>query len=76
LVAGDTIAGEAGRSTLRYLLVAPAGRVRCLLLVKYAGVSRRSVAATAILTIAGLLIGAVLFPLARQRCYRAMSFAS
>ena len=36
VVAGDTIAGEAGLGTLRYLLVAPAGRVR-LLLVKYAG---------------------------------------
>ena len=36
VVAGDTIAGEAGQGTLRYLLVAPAGRIR-LLLVKYAG---------------------------------------
>ena len=36
VVAGDTVAGEAGLGTLRYLLVAPAGRVR-LLLVKYAG---------------------------------------
>src|ERR671910_726384 len=36
VVAGDTIAGEANLGTLRYLLVAPAGRVR-LLLVKYAG---------------------------------------
>ena len=36
VVAGDTIAGEAGHGTLRYLLVAPAGRVR-LLIVKYAG---------------------------------------
>jgi len=61
VVAGDTIAGEAGQGTLRYLLVAPAGRVR-LLLVKYAGVAAFCLAATAILTIAGLLIGAVLFP--------------
>ena len=36
VVAGDTIAGEAGLGTLRYLLVAPAGRVR-LLVVKYLG---------------------------------------
>ena len=36
VVAGDTIAGEAGQGTLRYLLVAPAGRVR-LLVVKYVG---------------------------------------
>jgi ABC-2 type transport system permease protein len=62
VVAGDTIAGEAGQGTLRYLLVAPAGRVR-LLLVKYAGVAAFCFAATIILTIAGLLIGAVLFPI-------------
>src|SRR5699024_4632084 len=36
VVSGDTIAGEAGLGTLRYLLVAPAGRLR-LLAVKYAG---------------------------------------
>lgn len=36
VVAGDTIAGEANLGTLRYLLIAPAGRVR-LLLVKYTG---------------------------------------
>ncbi|CAM5652991.1 hypothetical protein SBADM41S_07217 [Streptomyces badius] len=37
VVAGDAIAGEASSGTLRYLLVAPAGRTR-LLLVKYASV--------------------------------------
>ena len=36
VVAGDTIAGEASQGTLRYLLVAPAGRPR-LLLVKFLG---------------------------------------
>jgi ABC-2 type transport system permease protein len=61
VVAGDTIAGEAGQGTLRYLLVAPAGRVH-LLPVKYAGVAAFCLAATVILTIDGLLIGAVLFP--------------
>ena len=61
VVAGDTIAGEAGQGTLRYLLVAPAGRVR-LLLVKYAGAAAFCLAATLILTVAGLLIGAALFP--------------
>ncbi|MCY7288588.1 MAG: ABC transporter permease [Cryobacterium sp.] len=61
VVAGDTIAGEAGQGTLRYLLVAPAGRVR-LLLVKYAGVAVFCLAATLTLAVAGTLIGAALFP--------------
>jgi ABC-2 type transport system permease protein len=61
VVAGDTIAGEAGQGTLRYLLVAPAGRVR-LLLVKYAGVAVFSLAATLTLAVSGTLIGAALFP--------------
>ncbi len=61
VVAGDTIAGEAGQGTLRYLLVAPAGRVR-LLLVKYAGAAAFAAAATVILMLTGLLIGAALFP--------------
>ena len=34
VVGGDSIAGEAGAGTLRYLLAAPAGRTR-LLVVKY-----------------------------------------
>jgi ABC-2 type transport system permease protein len=61
VVAGDTIAGEAGQGTLRYLLVAPAGRVR-LLLVKYAGAAAFAAAATVLLMLTGLLIGAALFP--------------
>lgn len=61
VVAGDTIAGEAGQGTLRYLLVAPAGRIR-LLLVKYAGAAAFAAAATVILMVTGLLIGAALFP--------------
>ena len=62
VVAGDTIAGEAGLGTLRYLLVAPAGRIR-LLLVKYAGrgcVS--SLSAPLAVALAGAGIGAALFP--------------
>ena len=39
VVAGDAIAGEAGGGTLRYLLVAPAGRTR-LLLTKYTTVKK------------------------------------
>jgi ABC-2 type transport system permease protein len=62
VVAGDTIAGEAGLGTLRYLLVAPAGRVR-LLLVKYAGVIAFSLAATVVVVLAGIGIGALLFPI-------------
>ncbi|MCK6211461.1 ABC transporter permease [Georgenia sp. EYE_87] len=61
VVAGDTIAGEAGHGTLRYLLVAPAGRLR-LLLVKYAGAAAFCVAATLIVVLTGAAIGAALFP--------------
>ena len=61
VVAGDTIAGEAGLGTLRYLLVAPAGRVR-LLLVKYAGAALFCLVATLTLTVSGAIIGAALFP--------------
>lgn len=62
VVAGDTIAGEAGLGTLRYLLVAPAGRIR-LLVVKYAGVVAFSLAATVVIVLAGIGIGALLFPI-------------
>ena len=62
VVAGDTIAGEANLGTLRYLLVAPSGRVR-LLLVKFAGAAVFCVAATAVVVLAGAAIGAVLFPI-------------
>ena len=61
VVAGDTIAGEAGHGTLRYLLVAPAGRLR-LLVVKYAGAAAFCAAATLTLVLTGALIGALLFP--------------
>ena len=62
VVAGDTIAGEASLGTLRYLLVAPSGRVR-LLLVKYAGAAAFCLAATLTLVLVGAAIGAVLFPI-------------
>lgn len=61
VVAGDTIAGEAGHGTLRYLLVAPAGRVR-LLLVKYVGAVVFCIAAPLAVALAGAGIGAALFP--------------
>jgi ABC-2 type transport system permease protein len=61
VVAGDTIAGEASQGTLRYLLVAPAGRLR-LLAVKYVGAAAFSLAATLAVCIAGAVIGLILFP--------------
>ena len=62
VVAGDTIAGEANLGTLRYLLVAPAGRVR-LLLVKYTGALAFCVVAPLTVGLAGAAIGMVLFPI-------------
>jgi ABC-2 type transport system permease protein len=62
VVAGDTISGEASHGTLKYLLVAPAGRVR-LLLVKYVGAAVFCVTATLTVVIAGAIIGAALFPI-------------
>jgi len=61
VVAGDTIAGEASLGTLRYLLVAPTGRVR-LLLVKYAAALAFCLAAPLTVGLAGAAIGAALFP--------------
>jgi ABC-2 type transport system permease protein len=61
VVAGDTIAGEANTGTLRYLLVAPVSRAR-LLLVKFLGASAFALAATFTLMLAGIAIGAILFP--------------
>lgn len=60
VVAGDTIAGEASTGTLRYLLVAPAGRTR-LLLVKFAGTAVFCLAAPLTVVVVGALIGAALF---------------
>ncbi|MEU0218435.1 ABC transporter permease [Streptomyces sp. NPDC006265] len=62
VVAGDAIAGEANSGTLRYLLVAPAGRTR-LLLTKYATVVIFCLAATLVVAVSALTVGALLFPL-------------
>ncbi|MFF7202098.1 ABC transporter permease [Streptomyces sp. NPDC008141] len=62
VVAGDAIAGEANAGTLRYLLVAPAGRTR-LLLAKYATVLTFCLVATLVVAASALAVGAVLFPL-------------
>ncbi|MEU6176481.1 ABC transporter permease [Streptomyces coeruleorubidus] len=62
VVAGDAIAGEANAGTLRYLLVAPAGRSR-LLLTKYATVVIFCLTATLVVAVSALTVGALLFPL-------------
>ncbi|MEE1791017.1 ABC transporter permease [Streptomyces sp. BE308] len=62
VVAGDSIAGEASGGTLRYLLVAPAGRTR-LLLAKYASVLIFCLVATLVVAASALAVGALLFPL-------------
>jgi len=61
VVAGDSVAGEAGHGTLRYLLAIPAGRAR-LLGVKYAAVVIFCLAACAVVTVASVAVGAALFP--------------
>ncbi|WP_328562117.1 ABC transporter permease [Streptomyces coelicoflavus] len=61
VVAGDAIAGESSAGTLRYLLVAPAGRSR-LLLTKYATVIAFCLAATLVVAASALAVGALLFP--------------
>jgi ABC-2 type transport system permease protein len=61
IVAGDSIAGEAGHGTLRYLLAVPAGRTR-LLSAKYLTIVAFATAATFIVAIVALLAGVVLFP--------------
>jgi ABC-2 type transport system permease protein len=61
VVAGDSIAGEAGAGTLRYLLAAPAGRTR-LLLVKYLNAAIFAYAVTAVVAVAALVTGLILFP--------------
>jgi len=62
VAAGDAIAGEASHGTLRYLLIAPAGRVR-LLVVKYLAAAAFCLAATLTLLLAGTLVGWALFPI-------------
>ncbi|MFJ9345588.1 ABC transporter permease [Streptomyces sp. NPDC101237] len=62
VVAGDAIAGEANAGTLRYLLVAPAGRTR-LLLTKYATTMTFCLLATLVVAASALAVGALLFPL-------------
>jgi ABC-2 type transport system permease protein len=61
VVAGDSVAGEAGYGTLRYLLAVPAGRTR-LLAVKLLAIMAFALCATFIVSAVALVVGAVLFP--------------
>ncbi|AIV40644.1 MULTISPECIES: ABC transporter permease [unclassified Curtobacterium] len=62
VVSGDTVAGEASHGTIRYLLVAPTGRLR-FILVKYAATVAFCLAATLLVVLVGAAIGALLFPI-------------
>ncbi|WP_371498713.1 ABC transporter permease [Kitasatospora sp. NBC_00374] len=62
VVAGDAIAGEASGGTLRYLLVAPAGRTR-LLAAKFTAALAYCLVATVVIALAALATGAALFPM-------------
>ncbi|MFF4158158.1 ABC transporter permease [Streptomyces sp. NPDC001678] len=61
VIAGDAVAGEASAGTLRYLLVAPAGRTR-LLLAKFTTTVLFAFAATLVVAASALAVGALLFP--------------
>lgn len=60
VIAGDSIAGEAGYGTLRYLLTVPAGRTR-LLTVKYVTIVAFGMCATFVVSAVGLVTGVALF---------------
>lgn len=60
VVAGDSVAGEAGIGTLRYLLVVPVSRTR-LLVVKYLSIVTFAVVASLTITVSGVLLGWALF---------------
>jgi ABC-2 type transport system permease protein len=62
VVAGDSVAGEAQSGTLRYLLAAPAGRIR-LLVVKYLAALVFALAASFTVVLVGMVIGLALFGL-------------
>jgi ABC-2 type transport system permease protein len=60
VVAGDSIAGEAGVGTLRYLLTVPVGRGR-LLTVKALAIASFTVASVLLIAVIGLITGGLLF---------------
>jgi ABC-2 type transport system permease protein len=61
VVSGDSVAGEAGYGTLRYLLAVPAGRTR-LLAVKYVTVVAFGLCAVLVIASVSLICGVLLFP--------------
>lgn len=60
VLAGDAIAGEANQGTLRYLLLAPVGRLR-LLVVKAGALAVGSVIGALVVAAGGVLTGVALF---------------
>ena len=60
VVSGDSVAGEAGHGTLRYLLAVPAGRTR-LLGIKYTGLLAFCVVAALLVSAVALAVGAAAF---------------
>jgi ABC-2 type transport system permease protein len=64
VVAGDTVAGEGSLGTLRYILTRPAGRTR-LLASKGLTTVAFCLVATALVAIAGLITGVIVFPVGR-----------
>jgi ABC-2 type transport system permease protein len=61
-VSGDSIAGEATRGTLRYLLTVPAGRTR-LLGIKFAAILAFCSCACLLVAAVAVVTGAILFPI-------------
>jgi ABC-2 type transport system permease protein len=61
VVSGDSVAGEAGYGTLRYLLAVPAGRTR-LVGVKYLSVVAFGLCAALLISAVSLVCGVLLFP--------------
>jgi ABC-2 type transport system permease protein len=61
VVAGDSVAGEAGHGTLRYLLTVPAGRTR-LLGIKYSALLVFCVVSSLLVAGISLAVGAAAFP--------------
>jgi len=61
VVAGDSVAGEAGHGTLRYLLTVPAGRTR-LLGIKYGALISFSIVGSLLIAASSLAVGAAAFP--------------
>jgi ABC-2 type transport system permease protein len=62
VIAGDSIAGEAGLGTLRYLLTVPVTRGR-LLAMKALAVATFTTLAVLVVAVVGLIVGALLFGL-------------